>query len=1111
MAAGRYADHSQLSSGRWVKIRVSKEGVYQLTPSYLAGIGFSNPANVRIFGYNLPVLPEAKIETISDDVTEIPAYRRGDGTLLFYSFGTVNWTRSNASSKTFTHTQNPYSKYIYYFLTEGTPAPFKTETLSQPPLKAATTFPEHTLIESDDFSYTNVGRAFLEGYDFEGRNSKTYNLPTPGIADGYVQMALQFVGGGRSTLAVNVNGTNMTAISMADLSKYQHGKLGSKSYTINNNYGGSMQVTLKQTSSTSGMTGHLDYIRGSYSRNLSMSGVSYLPFRTNDDYNYKIRIDAASGDTRVWKVTSPALTCEQPGSLTGSNYIADIANNGMDEFVAVNVNAQFPTPETVGDIANQDLHSIKDIEYVIIVPENGIYTSIAQQLADAHTQREGMSCCVVRADQIYNEFSSGTPDATAYRRFMKMLWDKAQDDKTLRAPKNLLLFGAGVWDNRMITPLMAKRAPKDYLLCYESNESYSLTDSYVCEEYFGLLADGKGVNPLRERADIGIGRLPFTDVTTAKNTVDKLIRYINNENSGAWKNTICLMGDDGDNNRHMQDAEEVLKVIQPKHGNYYYKKIYWDSYPLIKSSTGNTYPGVLDAVNKTMQDGALIMNYTGHGSESMLSHEQVLKSEHFRKWSSPKLPLWITAACDIVPFDRDKESLAIDAVFNKRGAAMGFIGTARTVYSSQNLDINKRMMNYLLTTNSEGRRYTIGQALSMAKGEIAQTKTISRDLINKSNYLLIGDPAITLGQLSHNISIDQINGAGITPENPQRLKAGDKATISGHIEDKDGNLANTFNGIISSTVFDSEETIVCNRNNSTETDTALVYRDRTRTLFKGEFSIQNGRFSFTFPVPLDINYSNLAGMLNLFATDGTHEASTNFRDFILGGTGSYHQDGNGPDITAYLNREDFSDGDEVNETPFVFIHLFDEDGINTTGNGLGHDIEIIIDNDEQKTYSLNNYYKSATGNYTEGTIGFSIPELEEGHHTMLIRAFDTRNNVGTKTLEFNVVKGLKPDIAYIHIGGPVRDKATIRVYSDRKGSIINVNMWVYDLNGHMLYKQTVSGEENLDDYYEMEWNIPSTRGIVPPGIYAIRIGLSTSDGEEALLGKKIMVLGDKQP
>lgn len=1102
-----YAAHSVLSSGKWVKIRVANEGVYQLSPSTLSDMGFGNSASVRLFGYNLPILPEENIEDIYDDLQEIPLYRRGDGTLLFYSFGTVNWVREGSN---FIHQNNPYSQYVYYFLTEGTPATFRAESPSTTPTHTTTTFPERVVIDNDAYSIINSGRTMFESYVYKYNGSNSYDLNTAGISDGNVQIELRYATTGAATLYVNANGSRVASRSYATPANYYDARVNTVSANVPNSYSGTTNITLSLNATSSLTKGHLDYIKAQYTRNLSMSGVTYLPFRTPAEYNYRVTISGADGGTKVWKVTSPAETCEQSGSLSGSNYVCDLTNSsGSDEYVAVNINATFPTPEKVADVVNQDLHSIQDIELVIIVPENNRYTAQAQRLADAHKEKEGMKCVVVRADQIYNEFSSGTPDATAYRRFMKMLYDKAQDNTSLSVPRNLLLFGACYWDNRLLSSEVKGKSQSDLLLSYESDNSWSMIDSYICEEYFGLLEDGSGSNPLKERAQIGIGRIPVENLTTATDVVNKLIRYIYNEEQGSWKNTICFMGDDGDQNIHMEDARQVIKSLEPQYPNFNYQKIFWDRYRRVQTATGNTYPEVSKLIEQTMQDGALIMNFTGHGSAVQLSHEALIKTENFQKWSSKKLPLWFTAACDVTPFDMNKVNQGTEALYNKKGAAMGFVGTARTVYSSQNRVINRYFMKYVLGKNDTGRRHTIGEALTLAKGDIATTKNAStRDLLNKTHYVLIGDPAITLAAPTYNIKVDKINGTDVSSSNPPTISAGNVVTVSGHIEDINGKTVNDYNGTISPIVFDNIEKITCL--NNSQADTAFVYQDRTRKLFIGSENVQNGQFNFSFPVPLDINYSNLNGLISLYATNGTNEAHGTNTDFLVGGTGSYDEGGEGPVITAWLNSEDFEDGDEVNETPYLFFTLHDPKGINTTGNGLGHDISIIIDNNEQTTYNLNSYFKPTTGGYADGTVAFSIPELEEGEHTMIIRAFNVLNQMGTKTIHFSVVHGQKPDIGYIRIFGPVYDTAKIHVYSNRRGSLINVNLWVYDVYGKLMYQQSHTGEENNEEYYEFEWNITSSVGVVPPGIYVARVGLSTSDGEEDTIGKKFLVVGNKK-
>ena len=1054
-AQSRYAEHSKLATGTWVKIRVKNEGVYQLTPAVLKRMGFSNPENVSLYGYNLPILPEAKIENIADDLTEMPLYRKADGTLLFYSCGTTQWTRKNSTSA-YTHRNNPYSNYIYYFLSEsGTPAQMTSEdthslskdrqtvhrniderrsdaaingaSFSRAATGEQSTYYAHSLYEEDAYSFLNTGRTFFENYDFASGNSKTYTINFDNASCGDITIDVQFgaAGSSSSTLNVSTGGNVLGSLAFSKLPEYEYAIVSKKAFTLYDQYTSSLKLTLQHTR-PSGVSGHLDYIRASYEANLSVAGKSHLVFSPMLDGSTTFALQGADTNVRVWKVSSPSETHELSGTLTENTYRVVASEAKLnDKFVAVNTSASFPSPEIVGKIENQDLHSLDNINLLIIVPSNGKLTAQAQRLADAHTEKDGISCAVVTAEQVYNEFSSGTPDATAYRRLMKMLYDKQYTSSpitgTHEGSLNLLLFGNCVWDNRLVTKGLTSQSQDDYLLAYESDNSWSHTDSYVMEEYFTLLADGKGVSPLKEKPDCGVGRIPVSTPTEAHNVVNKLIAYINNVEAGAWKNTICLMGDDGNNNIHMEDAEFIISNTRNLFPDYQYKRIYWDSYTRKQSATGNSYPDVYAEINKTMQEGALIMNYTGHGAPYQLSHEKVLQTSDFSNWTSPRLPLWLTAACDVAPFDMNEQNIACTAILNSQGGAMGFIGTARTVYSTPNRALNRYFMSHVLARKNNGERYTIGEALAQAKADILASKSFysKQDTINKVHFILLGDPAIRLITPTYKIRIDKIDGNSIDTDNPPTISAGATVTIEGSIVDADGNHANSFNGYVFPTVYDSEEHIVC-KNNPGDNVSPLEYTDRTRTLYSGTDAVSGGKFSFTFPVPLDINYSDASGLITLYAVseDKNAEAQGRCEDFIIGGTtDSDLADTTGPDISLYFNSPDFVDGGITSETPTLHVNLYDDSGINTTGNGIGHDIVAIIDGNEATTYTLNNYYSQTIGDYRSGTIDFTMPTLPAGSHTLLLRAFDTLNNMGEATIRFTVVEGLTEEYDIFDMAG----------------------------------------------------------------------------------------------
>lgn len=1125
-AASRYAAHSALASGKWVKIRVKDEGVYAITKSKLQKMGFSNPDKVCLYGYNLPILPETKIENISDDMTEIPLWRRSDGSLLFYSYGTTKWQRKNSSLGTFTRINNPYSSYIYYFVTEkqeGQPAAMEKEEIDSETFpEAVTTFPEHSIIEKDEISILNTGRTFYESYNFLNGNKKTYTLPTDGIATPSVTFNIQFVSTNGSTLSITADSTSFSPVSIRNAVEYEYGIQVNRTFTFTKSLTASSKVTLTHNRGN-GISGYLDYIITYYTRNLDLAGNNYLAFRSSDyAAQKKYAISGANEHTRVWRVTSPQRTCELNGTFENNVYtVITETDNPSQEYIAVNINATFPEPEIVGAIQNQDLHALSNIDLVIIVPANNKLTAQAQRLADAHTKYDSLRCIVVRADEIYNEFSSGTPDATAYRRFMKMLYDKAETASD--RPKNLCLFGDGVWDNRMITSTMTKKNPDDYLLCYESDNALHHTDSYVLEEYYTLLADNKGISPLKDKPDCGVGRITVTTANEARGVVDKLIGYIDNSHAGAWKNTICIMADDGNANTHIKDADAVAQQVEALYPNYRMKKIYWDAYNREESGAGHSYPDANKDIVNQITEGALIMNYTGHGSAYTLSHEQVISRGDFAEWDSPNLPLWFIAACDVTPFDMNVENIAETALQNSKGAAVGMITTTRTVYAAQNSKINQAFMKNVLAQKEKGRQYTIGEALAQAKCDLIGKGSMShRDSLNKAHYVLIGDPAIALPIPTYKVKVDKMNNIEVEDNPMQTISAGSVVSVQGHIVDEDGNDAPYFNGLITPTVYDNLEFITCN-NNAKEDVTPFQFYARTRTLFAGSDSIRQGQFDFTFPVPLDINYSNENGLMCFYAIDSEKdlEANGNFHDFAIGGTNSsISNDSQGPILVASLNGEKFSNvlsTDSVmsnllqtstvamHETPYFLGVIQDENGINATGSGIGHEITVIVDNDPNMTYDLNKTFKYATGTWTTGSVYCSLPELSTGKHTLLFRAWDVLNNPSTLEIEFDVYKGLKPNLLSLHINSLGRNnELSVVIENDRPNSTLNIDIQIYDLTGREVWRGSETGV-STSNIYTYTCNLNEMNGHLQPGVYICKASISTGNGAQASDSKKFVV------
>ena len=760
---------------------------------------------------------------------------------------------------------------------------------------------------------------------------------------------------------------------------------------------------------------------------------------------------------------------------------------------------KFPEAKYVYNITNQDLHADKDYDMVIIIPTSQKLLKQAQRLAKHHADHDGLNVRIVPADELYNEFSSGTPDASAYKRYVKMLYDRADSQRT---PKSLLLFGDCSFDNRMLTAESKEKSLDDYLLCYESENSYSSTDCYVSDDFLTYLEDTEDISTFTATPDIGVGRFPCTTDAEATILVDKTINYALKAKAGSWQNTIMFLGDDGNDNKHMNDVNLVAEQTINDHPGNYVRKVYWDAFNRVSSSTGSRYPDAEEIIKQQQNNGALIIDYAGHGSPTSISHEQVLTLTDFSNFKGDNLPLWVTASCEIMPFDSYDKTIGETALLNSQGGAVAFYGTTRTVYADKNKEINKAFMRYVLSYDENGKPLTLGEAQRQAKTYLVSTKIETSK--NKLQYSLLGDPALSLALPTYTAVIDNINGIAVEGDKIPQLRAGDKVSVKGHIE-LDGNKADTFSGTLDAIVRDTKETIKCKLNNTTSegADTAFIFTDRKNILYRGTNKVENGEFTFTFAVPKDINYADGTGLINVYAYDTTLKASANGAcdNFTVNGSNIAENDLIGPSIYCYLNSENFTFGGEVNSTPFFVAQISDKDGINASGAGIGHDMELIIDGDIEKTYNLNDNFTFDYESYTSGQTYYVLPALSEGKHTLKFRAWDILNNSSTTTLDFVVRNSAQPNITDVYtIGTPSSDNINFVITHNFIGADLDVMIEIMDASGRTLWSETKSVSSASNPL------IMPCEAQLQTGIYLYRLNIKSNQSSYSSLTRKMLII-----
>ena len=1017
----RYASHSVLQSGRWAKIRVPQSGFYQLTDALVKKAGFSSSSRVKVYGYGGALQPEcltSEYLTATDDLQEVPTCIV-DGRRLFYGVGPVSWESPTATVRT----RNPYSDHGYYFLTEETGDSIQEPVEMTEEEFKARYYPlsddYHSLYEVDDFAWYHGGRNLFDKTLFTIGTPCSYTLQANGNK-GTLSVALTYEGSFDVTITVNDSIVD-TISRTVKLDSYTEAEEYVWNYSLDNLTVGANKVTVTQTS---GSNLRLDYL---------------------------------------------SLTLDTPLAMT------DIHASNLS------------VPEYLYNITNQDHHADSAVDMVIIIPTSQQVLQQAERIKAWHEQHDGFSVRIVPADELYNEFSSGTPDATAYRRYMKMFYDRAQSDDDM--PRYLLLFGDGAWDNRMLSTDWAGCNPDDFLLCFESENSFSHVNCYVSDDFFCLLDDEEeiqqqngGSYSFLGKPDVAVGRYPARTAEDAQVLVDKTLNYANNIYAGPWQNVICMMGDDGNGNSHMTTADRVATQIEKNYPGYLVKKIYWDAFQRTSSATGYSYPEATRQIKQQMTDGALMMNYSGHGAAYAFSHELVMKLADFETSVTNRLPLWITASCDIMPFDGQEDNIGETVMLSERGGGVAFFGTTRTVYANYNESMNLLFTDYVLRPG-----YTIGEAVRQAKCDLV---SLGRDNTpNKLQYTLLGDPALQLACPTSQVVVDSINGkpAGSTVT----LSAGSIATVTGHIS-KRSTLNSNFNGVVTATVRDAEETITCKLNDTSSegAEVPFVYTDRTKTLYHGSDSISHGVFRFTFAVPKDISYTDGNGLMTLYAVDNdkTETAHGVTGNFLLSGSSVVANDSIGPSIYCYLNTRSFSNGDKVGITPFFRAELYDESGINASGSSIGHDLELVIDGELSRTYNLNSYFSFDFGDYRSGAVDFTIPELSTGRHTLLFRAWDVLNNSSVSQLTFEVVDGnLGGDLNVICTKNPATEYTSFIIYRESGDSgQESVVMEVFDISGRQLYKQTRS-EASTDGSFTVNWNLNLSGGArLNTGVYLCR-------------------------
>jgi len=1110
-AASNYASTSKLSTGTWVKIAVSESGIYQITSDDASSWGLGDVSSLHVFGYGGAPLKEYFTEDMPDDLPQIPVVRE-NGRILFYAQGPVTWT-SQSSDIPFRQVQNPYSTLGYYFVTNDSRfSDVEIEKSSMTVMGTpATTATGRTYHEEEIYNPGQTGRVFL-GEDFSSTKSQSFDFTLPGYVAGTnvrVLTNMAAKSSSASTISTTANGTALsgTATMRGTTSGYDH-----YTTTVSNNVALSTQsFTLDGTNSlTYGVTfnptgtiylARLDYITVNYERTLALDG-GYLSWGDrNGKLGTSYQLSGCSDATQVWDVTQPQAPVLMNTTASGSTLTFSPSASGYREYIAFNTTGtSYPHPTLSSKLSNQDLHGEATPDMIIITPSE--YETQAKRVASLH-EDEGMRVLVTTDKLVYNEFSSGTPDVMAYRRLCKMFWDRGADS-TGHKLGYLLLFGNGSYDNR---GLMSTSGSYPKLLTWQSEASNNENGSYTTDDCLAIMSDNASADFQYYDLDIAVGRMPVKSVSEATTAVDKLVKYVNGNDYGVWKTNTVNVADDEDAAIHMKQAQKVIEKSRQWGGNdIFYNYVFIDAFTAVSSGGSRTYPDARTKMFSRLTEGAIWWNYTGHASPMGWTGEGLMRiSDVTENLYYKHLPVLYAATCEYTRYDADAQSGGEGIFLNANGGAISVICPPRLVYISDNGPLNESVAKYIFSPDDSGQPRRVGDILRLGKNDTLRTA-------NKLRYFMFGDPAMRLAVPTHRVVVETINGKAVGEGNLPQIEARQTIKFTGSIVDRKGNAATDFNGAVISTLYDSETDITTNGYGTNGVQ--FTYSDRPNKLAITVDTVKAGKFEVSIVVPSELaSYETITtALVNMYAydrTSGIEAMGSNTDFYLVGYDESVKQDTIGPDIVYLgLNSATFEDGGAVNESPLVLAEVADESGVNFSTGGIGHAMTLTLD--KTTTYSdLSSYYtplQAETG--TRGTISYQLNDLATGAHTLTLKVWDVFNNSSSKTINFNVVNGLKPEITDVYaVGNPASVETRFYVKHNRPDAVMTVTIEVWDIMGREVWSTTTTGRSNEFTTVPVTWSlVDNTGNRVPNGIYVYRATISTDGVREATKAKKLAVV-----
>ncbi len=1118
-ARPNFKDNSILATGNWYKIAVSERGVYKIDYNFLQSLGINpatiNPNNIRLYGNSGTVLPELVTDDAPDDLIENAIFVSASGSsfgandyILFYANGPTLWQEDENHGQLFKHTTNWYEDRSYYFLNFdiGTGKRIETINANGSATVDVTSFNDYRLIDKDSISPTAIGKPWW-GSRMTSMAQSTltqhfnFTLGNP-IGNVYAKVIAAHDANNSGTIRFAANNQIYRIATLGSVHDY----LPIQVIDAFDSFSAANNLTISTTYVPGGSgSAYVDYVLLNYRNQLNFQNGQFT-FRDRSTANLGLstnaayKIQNANNNIKVWEISNSLTPVALNGSLSGNVYSVVRPCDTLREFVAFD-GTVFKTPASLGMVANQNLHALPQTEVLIITCDSLLIA--AEELATFHRQREQVHATVVTVTKIYNEFSSGSQDISGIRNFIRMFYERASNDDEI--PKGVTFFGAASYDYKNRIENNTNLVP-----AFQSLEGRYTPQSYCTDDFYALLDAGEDINNSVGTVgmyDIAIGRIPARNLTEASNVINKIKEYTSPSSFGPWKNNISFVADNRDPNggmNHLNDCETINQHFDQDNHIFNIYKIYADAYNKVLTPSGIRMPLVNKAINDRVFNGTLLKSYNGHGSPTRWADEAILTLEDYSSWANVhKLPLIFTGTCDFGRFDDPNvQSAGNKLMVQAQGGAIALVTTTQVVYSTPNVRFAQRFVENQFVPDANGKYITMGESVRRAKNNF-QT---NGEYFNNKMFVLLGDPFLKLSIPENKIKTTGLYMLEDGEEYPtDTINALGKYSIEGEITNYFDTPLTDFNGTVYVTIFDKPRLIntIPDVRNPTPN-----FKMQTNTIARVVASVSDGKFKASFVAPKDIMYDFGIGKVSYYAHSDRLEAKGLDTNLIIGGINPNAEDDNiGPIVQPYIDNEKFRDGGITGPNPLLYVKLSDDNGINVSGNSVGHDLVAILDDDVQNQFILNDYYQTEENDYSKGYVYFPMYNLPEGKHTIRVKAWDAHNNSGEGSISFEVrgkESGVIGDL--YNYPNPFFDYTTFVFQHNQEGEEMDVTINIYTTAGALVrtinQKITTTGNRT-----EIQWDGTGNNGAtITKGMYIYKLHLKTAKGISATAHQKLVLL-----